>query len=156
MLPIHIHGVVLRHRAILHFAAATTTITTTTATAAAAAPNIIKGEIFHVTTHHDMKTYGEVEVKPMEQRLGRLLMVNQNSRRPLQKREFGLPVCSQKVCRVVIIIVFRAVSSCQNFHTNFWLGNLKGKRPLRRPRRRWEDNIKINLRKTGCEGVNWT
>jgi hypothetical protein len=26
----------------------------------------------------------------------------------------------------------------------------KGKRPLRRPRRRWEDNIKIDLQEVGC------
>jgi len=30
----------------------------------------------------------------------------------------------------------------------------EGKRPLGRPRRRWEDNIKLNLREVGC-GV-WT
>jgi hypothetical protein len=31
----------------------------------------------------------------------------------------------------------------------------EGKRPLGRPRRRWEDNIKINLREIGWEGVDW-
>jgi hypothetical protein len=29
------------------------------------------------------------------------------------------------------------------------VGKLEGKRPLGRPRRRWEDNIKINLEKRG-------
>jgi len=29
---------------------------------------------------------------------------------------------------------------------NILLGNSEGKRPLGRPRRRWEDNIKMNLR----------
>jgi hypothetical protein len=29
-----------------------------------------------------------------------------------------------------------------------------GKRPLGRRRRRWEDNIRMALRKTGCEGVD--
>jgi len=28
----------------------------------------------------------------------------------------------------------------------FWWGYLKGKRPLGRPRRRWEDNIKTNFK----------
>jgi hypothetical protein len=32
---------------------------------------------------------------------------------------------------------------------------LEGKRPLGRPRRRWEDNIKLDLRETGIEGANW-
>jgi hypothetical protein len=29
------------------------------------------------------------------------------------------------------------------------------KRPLGRPRRRWEDNIKKDLRETGIYGANW-
>ena len=32
---------------------------------------------------------------------------------------------------------------------------LEGKRPLGRPRRRWEDNIKIDLQEVGCEGMHW-
>jgi hypothetical protein len=31
----------------------------------------------------------------------------------------------------------------------------EGKRPLGRPRRRWEDNIKMNLREIGIDGANW-
>jgi hypothetical protein len=31
----------------------------------------------------------------------------------------------------------------------------EGKRPLCRPRRRWEDNIKMDLRETGIHEVNW-
>jgi hypothetical protein len=31
----------------------------------------------------------------------------------------------------------------------------EGKRPLGRPRRRWEDNIKMDLRETGIDGANW-
>jgi hypothetical protein len=33
--------------------------------------------------------------------------------------------------------------------------NPKGKTPLGRPRRRWEDNIRMDLRETGWEGVDW-
>ena len=29
------------------------------------------------------------------------------------------------------------------------------KRPLGRPRRRWEDNIKMNLQKVRCESMGW-
>jgi hypothetical protein len=32
----------------------------------------------------------------------------------------------------------------------------EGRRPLGRPRRRWEDNIKMDLRETGIDGANWT
>jgi hypothetical protein len=31
----------------------------------------------------------------------------------------------------------------------------EGKRPLQRPRHRWEDNIKLGLMEVGCEGVDW-
>ena len=35
------------------------------------------------------------------------------------------------------------------------VGKPKGKRPLGRPRRRLEDNIKMNLQEVGCEGMDW-
>jgi hypothetical protein len=35
------------------------------------------------------------------------------------------------------------------------VGKPEGKRPLGRPRRRWEDNIKINLQEVGCGGMDW-
>jgi hypothetical protein len=31
----------------------------------------------------------------------------------------------------------------------------EGKRPLGRPRLRWEDNIKMDVREIGIDGVNW-
>jgi hypothetical protein len=34
-------------------------------------------------------------------------------------------------------------------------GKLEGKRPLERPRRRWVDNIKMDLREIGWDGVEW-
>ena len=30
-----------------------------------------------------------------------------------------------------------------------------GKRPLGRPRRRWEDNIRMDLQEVGCGYVDW-
>jgi hypothetical protein len=35
------------------------------------------------------------------------------------------------------------------------VGKPKGKRPLERPRHRWEDNIKVDLQELGCGGMNW-
>jgi hypothetical protein len=35
------------------------------------------------------------------------------------------------------------------------VGRPEGKRPLERPRRRWEDNIKIDLREIGIDEANW-
>jgi hypothetical protein len=34
-------------------------------------------------------------------------------------------------------------------------GKPEGKRPLGRPRRRWEDNIRIDLREIGWGGIDW-
>ena len=35
------------------------------------------------------------------------------------------------------------------------VGKREGKRPLGRPRHRWEDNLKMNLQEVGCEGMEW-
>jgi hypothetical protein len=35
------------------------------------------------------------------------------------------------------------------------VGRPEGKRPLGRPRRRWEDKIKMVLREIGIDGANW-
>jgi hypothetical protein len=35
------------------------------------------------------------------------------------------------------------------------VGRPESKRPLRRSRRRWEDNIKMDLREIGINGANW-
>jgi len=35
------------------------------------------------------------------------------------------------------------------------VGNPEGKRPLGRPRRRWEDNINVDLQEVGCYGMDW-
>jgi hypothetical protein len=35
------------------------------------------------------------------------------------------------------------------------VGKPEGKRPLRKPRCRWEDNIKMNVQEGGCGGLDW-
>ena len=39
----------------------------------------------------------------------------------------------------------------------YWvlMGKHERKRPLGRPRRRWEDNIKMDLQEVGCGGMDW-
>ena len=37
----------------------------------------------------------------------------------------------------------------------FLMGKSEGKRPLGRPTRKWEDNIKLDVQKVGCEGMDW-
>ena len=42
------------------------------------------------------------------------------------------------------IVVFRVL-----------VGKPEGKRPLGKPRRRWDDNIKIDIQEVGCGGMDW-
>jgi len=35
------------------------------------------------------------------------------------------------------------------------VGKPEGKKPLGRPRRRWEENIKMDLQEVGCESMDW-
>jgi hypothetical protein len=35
------------------------------------------------------------------------------------------------------------------------MGKPEEKRPLARPRRRWKDNIKVDLQEVECGGVGW-
>jgi hypothetical protein len=35
------------------------------------------------------------------------------------------------------------------------LGKREGKGPLGRPRRKWEDNITMDLQEVGCRGMDW-
>ena len=35
------------------------------------------------------------------------------------------------------------------------VGKPEGKKPLGRPRRRWDDNIKVDLQEVGCGGMDW-
>jgi len=35
------------------------------------------------------------------------------------------------------------------------VGKQEGKRPMRRPRIRWVDNIRMDLQQVGCEYIDW-
>jgi hypothetical protein len=39
----------------------------------------------------------------------------------------------------------------------YWVlvGKPEGKKPLGRPRRRWEDNIKMDIQEVGCGSMDW-
>ena len=37
----------------------------------------------------------------------------------------------------------------------FLVGKPEGRRPLGRPRRRWVDNIRMDLQEMGCGNMNW-
>jgi hypothetical protein len=35
------------------------------------------------------------------------------------------------------------------------VGKPEGKKPLGRPRHRWEDNVRMDLQEVGCGGMDW-
>jgi hypothetical protein len=46
------------------------------------------------------------------------------------------------------------IGEMRNVH-KIMVGQPEGKRPLGRPRNRWEDNIKMDPREKGLEDVDW-
>ena len=44
---------------------------------------------------------------------------------------------------------------CQERRKRVLVGKPEGKRPLGRPKRRWEDNINMDLKEVGCGGMDW-
>ena len=40
-------------------------------------------------------------------------------------------------------------------YTGFWWGKSEGKRPLGKLRRRWEDNITLDLQEVECGDMDW-
>jgi hypothetical protein len=40
-------------------------------------------------------------------------------------------------------------------HTGFWWEDLREGKPLERPRRRWQDNAKMDLQDVGWGGMGW-
>jgi hypothetical protein len=38
---------------------------------------------------------------------------------------------------------------------NISVGKPEGKKPLGRPRRRWKDNVRMDISERGWEGVDW-
>jgi hypothetical protein len=43
----------------------------------------------------------------------------------------------------------------REMHIRYWWESQKGKRPLGRTRRRWVDNVKMDLGVIGWDGVDW-
>jgi hypothetical protein len=41
------------------------------------------------------------------------------------------------------------------FYVRCFVRRIEGKRPLGRPRCRWEDNIKMDLQEVDCGGIEW-
>jgi hypothetical protein len=80
--------------------------------------------------------------------------------RRLHKEEIHILYTSPNIIRVIKSRKMRWVghTACIGEMRNAYkilVGKPEWKRPLKRPGYRWEDNIKMDLRETGWEGVDW-
>ena len=76
--------------------------------------------------------------------------------RKLHNEELNDLYCSPNLVRIIKIEIGGACSMYGERRGVYrvLVGEPEGKRPLRKPRRRWEDNIKMDLQEVGCEGMN--
>jgi hypothetical protein len=80
--------------------------------------------------------------------------------RKLHNKELNNLYCSPNIVRVIKSRRMRWAGHVAHMEEGrgvcrVLVGKLEGKRPLGRPRHRWEDNIKMNLQEVGCGGMDW-
>ena len=80
--------------------------------------------------------------------------------RKLHNEELHDLYCSPNIVRVIRSIRMRWVVHVARMGEGrgvyrVLVGKPEGKRPLARPRRRWEDNIKMDLQEVGCGSIHW-
>jgi len=77
-----------------------------------------------------------------------------------RNEEFNDMYCSPNIFRVIIQRRMRWEGHVARMGERrgvygVLVGKPEGKKPLGRPRRRWEDNIKMDLQEVGCGGMDW-
>ena len=80
--------------------------------------------------------------------------------RKLHNEELNDLYCSLNIVRVIKLRRMRWAGHVTHMGERrgvyrVLVGKPEGKRPLGRPRHRWEDNIKMDLQKLGCGGMDW-
>jgi len=78
----------------------------------------------------------------------------------LNNEELNNLYCSPNIVRVIKSRIVRWAGHVARMGKRrgvyrVFVGKREGKRPLERPRRRWEGNIKMDLHKVGCGGMDW-
>jgi hypothetical protein len=80
--------------------------------------------------------------------------------RKLHNEELNDLYCSRKIVRVIKSRRMRWAGHVARMGERIvvyrvFVGKSERKRPLGRPRLRWEDNIKMNLQEVECGGMDW-
>jgi hypothetical protein len=80
--------------------------------------------------------------------------------RRLHNEELNDLYCSPNVVRMIKSrrmrwVVHVARTGAERGVYRILVGKPEGKRPLGRPRRRWVDNIRMDLQEVGCEYMDW-
>jgi hypothetical protein len=80
--------------------------------------------------------------------------------RKLHKEELNDLYCSPNIVRLIQSRRLRWAGHVARMGERrgvyrVWVGKPEGKRPLGRPRHRWEDNIKMDLQEMECGGMDW-
>jgi hypothetical protein len=70
-------------------------------------------------------------------------------------RVFNISSLVLTITVTITIYVANATTAAQNNAYRILVGKPEGKRPLGRSRRRWVDNIKMDLREIGWDGMDW-
>jgi hypothetical protein len=81
--------------------------------------------------------------------------------RKLHIEEMNVLYCSSNIVREIKSRIMGWARACSSYvgrieaYTGVLMCKPERKRPLGRPRHRWEDNIKMDLQEVGCEGMDW-
>jgi len=80
--------------------------------------------------------------------------------RKLHNEELNDLYCSSNIVRVIKWRRMRWVGHVAHMGDEWGVyrvlvGKPEGKRPLGRPRHRWEGNIRVDLQEVGCGGMDW-
>jgi len=75
--------------------------------------------------------------------------------RKLHKEELNDYVLLTQCCSGDKIEKNEMGGACSRYGGECFVGETEGKRPLGRPKRKLEDNIKMDLQEVGCAGVDW-
>ena len=96
----------------------------------------------------------------VKQKLKILILITTGEWRKLHNEELNYLYCSSNIVRVIKWSRMRWTGHVARMGERRGVyrglvGIPEGKRPLGRPRHRWEDNIKMELQEIGCVSMDW-